>query len=140
MFLHNSKERKLEWWLAISTTIIGLLVLWPTTDSFNKVFHQPVLSVMPEWVWGLSFTVVGMWHVVALQINGRASWTPILRAIAAVFTAMVFSMLGWSFSIINQFSVSSVTFGILIPAAAIVCGYQAGKDIAKEVSFIKAGL
>ena len=74
------KDRIFEWWLAINTLVFGLFISLPV-ESMDSAAFAHLRRFMPESSWAIFFIITGSIHLIALAINGRRWWTPILRSI-----------------------------------------------------------
>lgn len=82
-------DRKLEWTLALYTVWFGLWLLMPW-QAMNTRSFDSVLTWAREPLWGLLFLFIGVCHNVALHVNGRAWWTPLVRTVALLMNATAF--------------------------------------------------
>lgn len=114
--LHHN--RSIEWALAWAKIGGGMWLLRPgaTMDAPN---FRVVLSMADEWAWGLAAVCLGLWHVVALVINGRRGWTPGLRSVANFLAIGGYSALSVGFFVANDLSLGAYIFGV----AAILHGW-----------------
>lgn len=130
-FFTHFQQRKLEWALAVSTSLFGALIALPM-ESMRTPGYKPVLDIMPEMWWGLTYMAAGVTHIYALHINGRAWWTPFARLFALFISMQVFTAFAFGFSKGNAWSTATLWYGIV---AVIYCGtalWYAALDCGKE--------
>lgn len=122
--------RRLEWCLAIYTTIFGLIVMLPPISMASPGFRG-VLSLMTEFQWGACYAIAGVVHCVSLHINGRAGWTPFARCAALFINSQVFLALALMIARVNPWSTGVITYTALFffcvvafRASALDCGRE----------------
>lgn len=129
-FTHYT-NRKLEWLLAIYTLGFGLFLLMPEASMNSRGFDSS-LALMPETGWGITYTIVGALHNLALHVNGRGAWTPFGRLAALTLNSQVFLTLTLGILDSNPWSSGVYTYaffslgfcGAAIYTAALDCGRE----------------
>lgn len=126
---NRRKDRPLEWFLA------GLSVVWGSTVYLTHDVDALVRAGLPAGqdaamrVAALC-ALLGVLHMVALLVNGTASWTPLARL---VVTAMNAGFFAWVAGM--AFQAPAVGPAALIYAYIAIgfgwCGWVAGEDVAK---------
>ena len=123
------KDRALEWWLATCTFGFGLFIAAPGHSMDGDAFLLLILW-MKEFTWGLFFIMTGSLHLTALTINGRAWWTPFLRAGMTAANFTVYFIFGYGFWLLDHNSTAVWSYGVMISSAAAICFYRASSDAA----------
>lgn len=128
--LTNWHNRKLEWSLALLTLVFGVWLLHPS-QSMSSPSYRRILAFASEEVWAALFVAVGVAHVIALQINGRAAWTPFVRVAAAGLNSQVFFGLALAFAgqapwltAVPIYAGLGVMCLIAMGCAAFECGHE----------------
>ena len=130
-FTHYN-QRRLEWLLAFYTLFFGVMISMPS-DSMTSSGFAVALALMPEWVWGTIYIVVGIVHNLALHVNGRAAWTPFARVAALLLNSQVFFALALKIAEVNPWSTGVFTYGFFAigfcGAAIFAAAYDCGREI-----------
>lgn len=127
--------RKMEWIMAGISASWGFYVL-----THPELFTNPETAVLmsglasfvpagwdPSLVWGLGALLVGLMRGIALYINGAHIRTPVVRAVAAFLTILVFFQVSrglWATGVPNM---GLVIYPWLV-IADIISAYSAGQD------------
>lgn len=122
--------RALEYHLASFDLLYGFMLMLPAWDSMNASIYRPLLGLIPdEFYWGLIFFSRGIFHMLALYINGRAWWTPYCRAAASAVSALFWVGFGTVLLFAEPF-IPSLTFSLAVTAVAshIYCLRRSGRD------------
>ncbi len=97
-FINGNPTRTVEHAFSWIMIVWGLSVL---TGDFIVVSPGtpwgPMLSIMPAWCWGTTAVVIGMSRIVALILNGHWHPTPEIRLVGAVWGAMFWIALIYSY-------------------------------------------
>lgn len=128
--LPNYHNRRLEWALAFYLLYIGAFLALPPLQM-SSPSYRAVLDRASEGSWALTFLLEGLLLYFALQVNGRAAWTPFLRAGALFISAQTFLVFAMSLSQV-ALGMSFATFlfislgfcGIAFSTAAYDCGRE----------------
>lgn len=120
------QDRRMEWMVAAYTALFGVWLLSPIHSLIPATFDA-VLEIMPEHVWALVFTGVGLAHLAALAINGAAWWTPFARAGAAVLNLLAYAILTSGIYATVPQTASVITYGYVV-ASLIVVVFLALRD------------
>ena len=128
--------RRLEWWLASYTLVWGaFLMVFP--NSLEDGPHFVMRLWAPAMVWGEAALVVGMFHLWALYINGRRSWSAHVRAAATVLNALIFTLVLSALLAAVWWGIASITLAIPAHAGfvwASLCAFWiAGNDSYSEI-------
>lgn len=123
------KDRIFEWWLASNTMGFGGFIGLPGASMDSAAYNQ-LLRWMPEPGWSVFFFLTGLAHLVALAINGRAWWTPYVRALTTAANFAVYVFYGIGFLMIDPLSTAVWSYSAMIASAAMVCFYRATIDAA----------
>lgn len=127
----NYHGRRLEWMLALYTILLGGVLLAPFTVMAPDRFASALLA-MSERSWGAVYAVIGGGHALALHINGRAWWTPFIRAGALFCSSQAFLALALSLAHRNPTDLGVFSYGFTaigfcgaaLASAAIDCGHE----------------
>lgn len=84
-------QRRLEWWLAAYTSAWGVFVV-ALPSAFDGAPYLVMAIWAPPQAWGCTASVVGMFHLWALFINGRRDWSAHVRAVATIANTAVFTL------------------------------------------------
>ena len=126
---NRRKDRPLEWFLA------GLSVVWGSTVYLTHDPETLMRAGLPAGHQGSSreaslCALLGVLHMVALLVNGTASWTPLGRLIVTAMNAGFFAWVA-----VMAFQAPAVGPVALIYAYVALgfgwCGWVAGEDVAK---------
>jgi len=123
------KDRIFEWWLAANTTGFGLFLAMPGR-SMDSTAYDHLTGWLPEWAWAGFFFWTGFAHLVALLINGRRWWTPIIRSCTTALNCAVYIFFGLGFLLIDPLSTAVYSYMVLIATAAAICFFRATVDTA----------
>lgn len=129
--------RRLEWLLAFYTVFFGAALMMPAASMSTATFTG-ALFMLPEWGWGLLYVVVGLMHISALHINGRAAWTPFARFVALFLNSQVFLALALSLAPSNPWGTGVLTYGFISVGFCGAAIYAAGQDCGREIKTWKA--
>jgi len=121
------KDRIMEWWLAANTLLFGLFISAPPTSMSSEIFNQ-LLQHISEKQWAVFFMITGATHLIALIINGRRWWTPILRSITSAANTSVFILFGVGILFSTPTAAGAYIYLVMISSAAAICFYRAVKD------------
>lgn len=121
------KDRIFEWWLAVNTTLFGVFISMPAESMDSLAFLQ-LRSFMPESAWGAFFLTTGALHLMALIINGRRWWTPLVRSAVTSLNCFVYILFGVGIFMIDPWSTGVFSYVSTIGSAAAICFYRATKD------------
>lgn len=91
--LHVPMNRRLEWWLALSTGFWGVFLMI-APEAFDGRPYTIARSWADQTIWGMGAAVIGAFHCWALVINGCRAWSPPVRVAASALNAFLFTMLG----------------------------------------------
>lgn len=130
-FFTHFEGRKLEWFLSIYTLVFGILVALPPVSMASNSFTG-TLFLMSETTWGLCYAFAGALHMYALHINGRAFWTPLVRALALAVNSQVFLALSLSLTPANAWGTGVITYAALF-CACLLALWAAAKDCGDEL-------
>lgn len=136
MRLNNYHNRKLEWSVATYTLAFGLFLMLPQR-SMSASFLD-LKGYMSEPFWGLLYGMIGLLHLIALHINGRAAWTPFVRVIAAAISSQVFLATSVSIAAVNPFSTGAFTYVFLAMGFCGPCILSASRDVGRELKIREA--
>lgn len=125
-------SRKLEWMISVYTIYFGVLLIIPGDSMGGPNFVKP-LQWLPEEQWGFMYTAVGILHAVALHINGRAAWTPFVRAIMLLINSQVFLWLSAGLAQTNPMGTGPHTYGFLAIGFCGVALWSACIDCGREI-------
>lgn len=126
MYTYLVKDRRLEWWIALFTFFYGLWIM-QASASMGTDAYRVLLRWAPEAVWGYAALGVGGGHCFALYINGKAKWTPFVRASATAMNTVIFGVIATGFFLENPNSTAVVTY-TAIGIAALVAFLGAIRD------------
>lgn len=132
-WLTNYRNRRLEWALSTCTMTLGAVLLAPAA-SMGMPTYGSALRIMDEMDWGILYFIVGLCHVTALHIDGRAAWTPFVRLTALFLNSQVFLALSFGLAHVNPWSVGAFIFGYL---STVFCGMAiiaAAQDCGREIA------
>ncbi|WP_425070633.1 hypothetical protein [Sagittula sp. S175] len=121
------KDRRIEWWFATITNLFGCFLLVPAVSMDAKAF-EALISWMPEAAWGFFFLATGAIHVIALNINGRAWWTPLTRTLMVALNTFIYAAFGVGIWVADPWSTGVFTYLVGICGAASICFYGAVRD------------
>lgn len=129
--LPNYANRRLEWALAMYLLYIGA-VLWLPGFSMKSPTYAAALQRASESQWAAVFAAEGLILYVALQVNGRAAWTPFLRATTLFIASLTFYWFAMDLSKVHSLSMTFATYlfislgfcGLAFSAAAFDCGRE----------------
>ena len=124
--IRHHKDRRLEWWLAWTTFGFGVW-LADGSQSMDSAAYEMLRSWLLESDWAIVFVVTGAMHLVALGINGRAWWTPFIRAIVTAGNSLVYISFATGFWLLDDRSTAVWIYSSLC-VAALICIYGAVKD------------
>lgn len=127
----NFSNKRLEWCLALYCVWIGTGMLLPPVTLGATTFRV-ALQYATETGWGGTFLASGILHMFALHINGRAAWTPFLRAAALAVSSQTFLAFALSLAPVSMFGMSFLTYlffaivfcGVAFSSAAFDCGRE----------------
>lgn len=119
-------NRALEWWLASTTFGSGVFLGQRAPVMSSPPYHQLILW-FPEQDWALFFILTGTLHLLALAINGRAWWTPLLRAAMAAANSAVFCLFAAGFFMVLPHTTSVYSYSSFA-VAGFICFYRAMKE------------
>lgn len=132
-WMTHFERRRLEWTLAVYTLYFGIGLLMPAQSMSSSTFVG-TLSLMSELGWGVAYSVVGVIHMVALHINGRAAWTPFARLAVLAFNSQVFLALCLSLVPANPWGTGVMTYGAIAIGFCGVAIIAAAQDCGKEIA------
>lgn len=136
-FFTHYEIRKLEWCIVIYTIGFGLWLVLPPAAMNTESFTQ-VLLIMPETSWGFAYTFIGIAHGYAMKINGRAAWTPWVRAVTLLMNSLMFQTIFWAIAASNPWGTGAYTYGFF---AFVFCGaaiVSAAEQCGEELKIIRA--
>lgn len=88
LILSEHDTEPTELWGAFGLILYGAWLMLPfSTFGMSQVYAD--LAILPEWSWGLAFSIVGLACLVALR-NGHRAW----RRFAAIMAFLTWFMLG----------------------------------------------
>ena len=117
----------MEWWFAGVTCAFGLW-LAPPWVSMSTPAYSYLLWWLAEHEWAIMFGLTGAAHMMALYVNGRCWWTPFARTAMLVINAMCYGAFGVGFMVEYWPTSATYTYGVAMPAAALICIFYAVKD------------
>lgn len=120
------ETRRLEVFLAGTSTVLGAWLVLPFDSMATAAFTQ-VLNAAPEMTWGWLFFFNGLSHILALIINGRRWWSPIIRWCAALTAAGVYAGFALGFAAEN-YATTGVPVYACLSGGAMICLVFAWKD------------
>lgn len=120
------ERRRLEVFFACLTAGFGLWLMFP-----SKAMASPALvhlaAIMEEGWWGALFLTNGLSHCAWLGVNGKRSWSPIVRFWAAFGSMGLYLMWSVGFATYDGTATGVYTYGALAVGAAWCCVF-AWKD------------
>lgn len=130
-FFTHFRQRKLEWMLSIYTILFGLWLMMPVQNMIGPTFRA-ALFIMDEYSWGSIYLLTGIFHTLALHINGRAAWTPFVRVLAIMLNMQVFLAMAMSIASVNIWASGAFTYGFfaigLCGAALFAAAHDCGRE------------
>jgi hypothetical protein len=124
-FRQSFRERAMEWSTAAGLLGWGLILSMPE-PRFERPFYQPLEHIMPEHVWAMISTVIGVMSLTALFINGAWRRTPFLRQIGCIFRMFVWGGLFWGAMSVEWRSPGAAIYAMLFLMDAISLSFAAG--------------
>lgn len=85
-FVEGTTTRIIEHFFSWVMIVWGWSFL--TIDLGTRGAWNPMLNMLPAWVWGSAAMILGISRVVALVMNGHWHPTPEIRLVAAIWGAM----------------------------------------------------
>lgn len=131
--LTNYANRKLEWFIAIYTVGFGAWLLFPA-NSMNVVTFGRPLSWLPEPYWGMLYFLIGVFHAVSLQVNGRAPWTPFARSLSLIANSQILLALAGGSALVYPWGTGVYTYAALALGACGPALFSATVDCGREIS------
>lgn len=122
----------MEWWLATNTFLFGVFVSMPA-ESMDSAAFDDLKRFLFEASWAQFFIVTGVVHLVALGINGRRWWTPILRSTVTALNTTVYIIFGVGIFLADSWSTGVYVYVVMIGSAAAICFYRATKDATQAI-------
>jgi len=123
------KDRRLEWSLAAGTFGFGI---WLADGG--RAMDSDAYIVLRSWLmesdWAILFIITGAMHLVALGINGRAWWTPFVRATVTAANALIYASFATGFWLMDANSTAVFMYSWAC-IQALICVYGAMKDVAR---------
>lgn len=120
------ETRRLEVFLAGTTTAFGAWLLMPWASMATATFDS-ITRAAPESTWGALFLFNGLSHMFALAINGKRWWSPFVRWIAAMISALVYAAFCIGFAV-ESWTTTAVPIYASLSGGAFICLYFAWRD------------
>ena len=123
------QDRPLEWFLA------GLSIFWGVTALMTPgvVALSPVLLIAEDLgtppMAALSMAL-GVIHMVALLVNGTATWTPFVRLLATASNAGLFAWIAMMALSASPLGPSAMNYAFFA-SGFMWCSWAAGQDVAR---------
>lgn len=125
------ERRRLECFFAAVTFGFGVWLLMPAASMNTDAFRQ-LLRMMEEQLWGAMFLLNGLIHALALAINGKRWWSPLVRWVASFFTASLYLVMVAGFYQSGWASTAVYTY-LSLSIGAAFCAAWAWKDAVAAV-------
>jgi hypothetical protein len=129
MTTKRRKDRPLEWFLA------GLSMAWGTSVYITPDTEALIRAGLPAG--GHEATriaalcaLLGVVHMIALLVNGTASWTPLVRLVVTAVNAGFFAWVSAMAVAAPQVGPAALVYGYIAFGFGW-CGWVAGEDVAK---------
>jgi hypothetical protein len=121
--------RALEGYLAIFDIFYGTLLMMTYWDTMEAQIYQPLLNLLPEGAWGALFVLRGVFHLGALYINGRAWWTPYVRAFASATSTLFWTGFGIALLFAPVFTPGLIfSLAVMAVPTHLYCLRRSGRD------------
>jgi hypothetical protein len=129
MTTKRRKDRPLEWFLG------GLSVVWGTsvyvTHDLEALIRAGLPTGQPEATQIAALcALLGVVHMIALLVNGTASWTPLVRLVVTAVNAGFFAWVSAMALQAPQVGPAALVYGYIAMGFAW-CGWVAGQDVAR---------
>lgn len=120
-----------EWINATTMTVWGAYVI-----LHPEVFEQPLFRILVSmsWgqpagnFWGLLCFFVGFTRLTALFVNGAFSRTPIIRLVASLISAFVWTQITVGLWLLPESATGVVMYGAAV-CVDLLSAYRASKDV-----------
>lgn len=127
------RPRRLEWISAFAILGWGLTFLLPGNTMTLSAVYRPLLARMPEEAWGTLCLMVGVFHIIALAINGREPvGSPLVRLLGGVLGIWIWAhfaiAFAGSYSALGAMSIG-VPSTIVFLAADFLAVVQSYRDL-----------
>lgn len=129
VILPNYHNRRLEWALAVYLLYLGAALALPVSSMQSRTYSA-ALERASEGMWSAVFAGEGLVLYLALQINGRAAWTPFLRATSLFVASQTFYWFAMDLAKAQPLGLTFATYmyvslgfcGVAFSTAAFDCG------------------
>lgn len=117
---HTLERRRLEVFFAMVTAGFGLFLLLPMVSMDTPGFIH-LRGMAREEAWGGLFLTNGMMHCTWLAVNGARWWSPLVRYVSALGSAILYATWAGAFFAYNPASTAVFTYSALSLGAAFCC-------------------
>jgi len=125
--------RQTEWLMAAITLGWGAVLLLPV-ESMSTSAWDIMKSLLPEFMWGLIFFILGMARLIGLVINGsRREITPWIRVVSAGIGFLLWIGISTGFALSGVISTWLATYP-LYAVAEIANIIRAGNDVGENIN------
>lgn len=104
-----NQTKPLEYLLAICSVVYGANLLM-NTATFELLVYKLMAELFSETRWGMLAVIMGTTRVVAVAVNGRVFFTPLIRCFMSIATGMF-----W-LTLLVMMIASAKLFGAKLPA------------------------
>jgi hypothetical protein len=114
------KDRPLEWFLGGFSLVTSSAHLLDAQTEALAADHEHALAA----------AVLGIAHMVALLINGTATWTPTVRLLITALNAGLFAWISADAVVTGGLALPAIIYGY-VTLGFIWSGWVAGHDVAR---------